>query len=59
MTTTKSFLSNNFDFGIKKEEFDAESESIEKVAKSLHNESYRAENFCTQYCKVKKEVIQY
>ncbi len=30
-------------------EFDAEFESVEKVAKKLHKESYRAENFCTQY----------
>ncbi len=30
-------------------EFDAEFESVEKVAKSLHQKSYRAENFCTQY----------
>jgi hypothetical protein len=30
-------------------EFNADFESIEKVAKSVHKESYRAENFCSPY----------
>jgi hypothetical protein len=45
--------------GIKKAEFDAEFEFIEKVAKKftrrkLHS---RVENFCTQYLNVKKYII--
>jgi hypothetical protein len=48
--TQKIFVfSNNFDVGIKNAKFYAVFESIENVAKSLHEESYKAENFCTQY----------
>jgi hypothetical protein len=41
----------------KNPEFDAEFESVEKKQKSLHEESYRAENFCTEYLNVKKYII--
>jgi hypothetical protein len=33
------------------------SNSLKKLQKNLHEESYRAENFCTQYWKVKKYII--
>jgi hypothetical protein len=47
--TQKMFVSNYFDMGIKNAQFDAKFESDEKVAKKLHEESYRAEKFFTQH----------
>ncbi len=37
--------------GIKNAEFDADLESVEKVAKKCTRRKLRAENFCTQYTK--------
>ncbi len=45
----KIIFSKYFDMGIKNADLDAEFESVIKQQKSLHKESYRAENFCTQY----------
>jgi hypothetical protein len=43
--------------GIKNAEFDAEFKYVEKGAKTVHEERYRAKNFCTQYSKMKKYII--
>jgi hypothetical protein len=42
--TQKIFFPKNFDMGIKNAEFDAKFKSVKKVAKSLHEESYRSRN---------------
>ncbi len=59
MTQTKNyfFFTNNLDMGIKNAEFDAEFKYVEKGAKTVHEERYRAKNFCTQYSKMKKYII--
>jgi hypothetical protein len=54
----KFFFSNNYHMVIKKkpQNLMPSSNSVEKVQKSLHKESYRAENFWTPYWKVKKFI---
>ncbi len=46
--TQKKFVQNIFHMGVKNAEFDADFEFVEKVAKSLYEETKRAENYCTQ-----------